>query len=169
MGTDDRGASTQNARFIRAPRDAIYRAFTDPEALVAWQAPGDMTATVHAFDARPGGGYTMSLFYPGTDDAGRGKTAAREDRYTARFVELSPERIVEAIAFDTDDPAFAGEMTMIVTLAERDGGTDVTIRFENLPPGIAPADNEAGTESSLEKLRQFVESAGATGDPAELP
>jgi uncharacterized protein YndB with AHSA1/START domain len=117
-----------------------------------------MTANVHSFDARVGGGYTMSLFYSAEVEGHPGKTAEREDRYTARFVELTPpSRIVEAITFDTDDPAFAGEMTMKVTLEEREGGTEVTFLFENLPPGIRTEDNEAGTQSTLEKLSRFVE------------
>ena len=137
----------------------LYRAFTDPAALEAWQAPGDMTAKVHAFDARVGGGYGMSLFYPASAPEARGKTAAREDRFTARFVELAPPaRIVEAITFDAADPAFAGEMTMTVTLEERDGGTEVTVAFADIPPGIRPEDNEAGTRASLEKLARYIAS-----------
>jgi uncharacterized protein YndB with AHSA1/START domain len=152
-------ASTRTSRLVHASRETVYRAFTDPAALVAWQVPGEMTATVHAFDLRPGGGYRMSLFYPATDDTGRGKTADREDRYTARFLELDPPtRIVEAITFDTQDPAFTGPMLMTVTLEDRDGATDVTIAFDQIPPGIRPEDNDAGTRSSLEKLARHVES-----------
>jgi uncharacterized protein YndB with AHSA1/START domain len=150
--------STRTSRLIKASRETVYRAFTDPAALAAWLAPGEMTAQVHAFDGRVGGGYRMSLFYPAAEPDARGKTAAREDRYTARFVELTPPaRLVQAIAFDTADPAFAGEMTMTVTLEEREGGTEVTIRFEGIPPGIRPEDNDAGTRSSLEKLARHVE------------
>jgi uncharacterized protein YndB with AHSA1/START domain len=151
-------ASTQTSRVIQAPREKLYRAFTDPAALAVWQAPDGMTGKVHAFDARVGGGYQMSLFYPASEQAHRGKTAAREDRFSARFVELTPpSRIVEAITFDSTDPAFAGEMTMVVTLEESKGGTEVTILFENIPPGIRPEDNDAGTRSSLEKLARYVE------------
>ena len=151
-------ASTRTSRVIRAPREALYRAFTDPAALARWQAPDEMTGQVHAFDARVGGGYRMSLFYPATAQEYRGKTSEREDRFTARFVELTPPaRIVEAITFDSADPAFSGEMTMVVTLEEREGGTEVTIGFEHIPPGIRPEDNDAGTRSSLEKLARYVE------------
>jgi uncharacterized protein YndB with AHSA1/START domain len=151
-------ASTRTSRIVNAPREAIYRAFTDPEALVAWQVPGEMTAKVHGFDLRVGGGYRMSLFYPASDGEARGKTAEREDRYTARFVELTPPaRIVQAITFESAEAVFAGEMVMTVTLAEREGGTEVTIAFEDIPPGIRPEDNEAGTRSSLEKLARYVE------------
>jgi uncharacterized protein YndB with AHSA1/START domain len=151
-------ASTRTSRVIKAPRETVYRAFTDPGALADWLSPGEMTGKVHEFDGRVGGGYRMSLYYPSTDQVSRGKTSEREDRFTARFVELTPPaRIVEAISFDSADPAFAGEMTMVVTLEDRNGGTEVTIVFEHIPPGIRPEDNDAGTRSSLEKLARYVE------------
>ena len=151
-------ASTRNSKFIRATPEAVYRAFTDPVALAIWLAPGDMTGEVHRFDERVGGGYQMSLYYPDSEQTMRGKTSGREDRYTARFVELTPpSRIVEAITFDSLDPAFAGEMIMEVILAAKDDGTIVSIVFKNIPSGIRPEDNEAGTQSSLEKLARYVE------------
>jgi uncharacterized protein YndB with AHSA1/START domain len=151
-------ASTRTSLLIKAPREAIYRAFTDPAALAVWLSPGEMTGQVHEFDRRVGGGYRMSLFYPASEQDARGKSAEREDRFTARFVELTPPtRIVQAITFDSADPAFAGEMTMAVTLEERAGGTEVTILFEHIPPGIRPEDNDVGTRSSLEKLARYVE------------
>lgn len=158
-GTPQRG-STRNTALIAASPAAVYRAFTEPAALVAWLVPGEMTARLHRFDLRVGGGYEMSLYYPPAESAARGKSAEREDRYTARFVELQPpHRIVEAIGFDTADPAFSGEMTMEVSLAPADGGTSVTVGFTNLPPGVSPAENEAGTRSSLEKLARYLEQA----------
>lgn len=150
------GASTRNSKLIRAPRETLYRAFTDPAALAAWMAPGDMTGEVHRFDGRVGGGYEMSLYYPSEEEF-RGKTAEKEDRFTARFVELAPpERIVQAITFDSDDPAFSGEMIMEVTLEAEEEGTRVIIVFKDIPSGIRPEDNEAGTEMSLEKLDRYV-------------
>ncbi|RPJ51695.1 MAG: ATPase [Chloroflexi bacterium] len=159
------GASTQNTQLIHASPEALYQAFTDPAALEVWLVPGDMTGKIHDFDHRVGGGYQMSLYYPSSSPDARGKTAEKEDRYTARFVELNPpKRIVEAITFDTDDPAFSGEMTMVVTLEPRENGTSVTIAFKDIPPGIRPADNEAGTQSSLEKLARYVQQeAGRSG------
>jgi len=157
-GNTPRTASTRNSRFIKAPPEALYRAFSDSAALAVWLAPGDMTAKVHNFNLRVGGGYRMSLFYPSGEKARRGKTTEREDRFTARFVELTPpRRIVQAITFDSPNPAFSGEMTMEVTLDVKDGGTEVTILFKNIPSGIRPKDNEAGTRSSLEKLARYVE------------
>ncbi len=157
MTNSHSGASTRNSKFIKAPQQTIYRAFTDPAALAVWLAPGDMTGVVHSFDYRVGGGYHMSLYYPSTEPV-QGKTSEREDRYTARFIELSPpEKIVVAIIFDTIDPAFSGEMTMEVMLEPEADGTNVSIVFKNIPAGVRPEDNELGTQSSLEKLARFVE------------
>jgi uncharacterized protein YndB with AHSA1/START domain len=158
MTDSSSSASTRTSRVIHATRATLYRAFTDPAALAVWLAPEGMTAQVHEFDCRVGGGYRMSLFYPPSEQGFRGKTSEREDRYSARFVELMPPtRIVEAITFDSADSAFAGEMIMVVTLEEVSDGTEVTIVFEHIPPGIRPEDNDAGTRSSLEKLARYVE------------
>jgi uncharacterized protein YndB with AHSA1/START domain len=149
--------SSRTSLVIPAPREALYRAFTDPAALEAWQAPGEMTGKVHSFDLRVGGGYEMSLFYPEADLESVGKSGEREDRFSTRFVELSPpSRVVQVVSFDSDDPAFAGEMTMTITLEERAGGTEVTIAYEGIPAGIRPEDNELGTRLSLEKLARYV-------------
>ncbi|GCE29281.1 hypothetical protein KDA_47650 [Dictyobacter alpinus] len=151
-------ASTHNTKYIKASQDVLYQAFTDPMALATWQAPGDMTAEVHRFDGRVGGGYQMSLYYPESEESVRGKTAGREDRYTACFLELRPpSRIVETITFDTGDPALIGEMIMEVTLEPEGEGTEVIIVFKEIPPGIRAEDNELGTRLSLEKLECYVE------------
>jgi uncharacterized protein YndB with AHSA1/START domain len=149
--------TTRNARVIRATPERLYQALTTPAALETWQAPGKMVGKVHQFDLREGGGYTMSLYYPEAENEMKGKTAAKEDRFTATFVELTPTKIVQAIRFDTVDRSFSGEMIMEITLAPVPVGTNVTFLFKNLPDGIRPEDNEAGTISSLEKLAQYVE------------
>jgi uncharacterized protein YndB with AHSA1/START domain len=152
-------AFTRNAKVINAPRQALYRAFTDPAALTVWLPPGEMTGEIYSFDARVGGGYRMSLFYPSSEQVFRGKTTDREDNLTSRFVELEPpNKIVQAIAFNSTDPAFSGEMTMTVTFEPEGGGTKATVVCEHIPPGIRPEDNEAGCRSSLDKLAGYLES-----------
>jgi Activator of Hsp90 ATPase homolog 1-like protein len=64
---------------------------------------------------------------------------------------------VQSMTFDSVDPDYSGEMTMVVTFEDRDDGTEVTIAFEGIPPGIRPEDNDAGTRSSLEKLARYPE------------
>lgn len=149
---------TTNSKIIRASAQSLYQALVNPKAIEIWQVPENMTGKVYNFDLRAGGGYTMSIFYPDTEKEMKGKTSDKEDRFTARFVELTPPaKIIEAIKFDTSDPNFSGEMMMEVTFETADDGTKVTFSFKNIPPGIKPEDNEKGTLSSLEKLANYVE------------
>jgi uncharacterized protein YndB with AHSA1/START domain len=144
-------------RFIPAAPDAVYRAFTDPDALAEWLPPGDMSGVVRDFDLRVGGGYVMSLFYPEGGE-GRGKTSSREDRVRVRFMELDPpRRIVEAGSFDAADPSLQGEMTMIIEIAPEGEGSRVEFSFVGLPSGLRPEDNDEGARLSLEQLaRRFA-------------
>jgi uncharacterized protein YndB with AHSA1/START domain len=157
--TDRRnGAGTVTSRIIRARPDQLYSAFIDPVALVEWLPPAEMMGKIHAFDARVGGGYRMSLFYPANEHAFRGKTSEKEDLVDVRFVALTPpHRIVEAVTFVTNDAAFSGEMTMTATFEAVLDGTKVTLAFENLPPGLRAEDNERGAELSLRQLAQRFE------------
>jgi uncharacterized protein YndB with AHSA1/START domain len=152
------GAWTRTSRVIKARPEELYAAFLDPAALVDWLPPARMTGEIHEFDARVGGGYRISLCYPPDERAFRGKTSEREDMVNVRFVELAPPRvIVEAVSFVSADPAFLGEMTMTAMFEEVSSGTEVTLLFENLPPGLRPEDNETGARLSLQQLARHIE------------
>jgi uncharacterized protein YndB with AHSA1/START domain len=151
-------ASTRTTKHVKASPDQVWEAFMNPEILLAWLPPAEMTGTIHAFDGRVGGGYSMSLYYPETETKFQGKSADREDRVDVRFTELAhPHRIVEAITFVTSDPLLMGEMTMTATFDAVAGGTEVTMLFENLPPGLKPEDNDAGARISLDQLARHLE------------
>jgi uncharacterized protein YndB with AHSA1/START domain len=88
----------------------------------------------------------------------RRANAPRPKVYRARFIKLVPdEKIVETVEFETADPALQGEMTITISLADADGGTDILAVHDPLPLGLSPADNEAGWRSSLAKLAALVE------------
>jgi uncharacterized protein YndB with AHSA1/START domain len=157
---------SRTARVIRARPEQVYAAFIDPAILITWLPPAGMAGEFHEFDARVGGGYTMSLFYPPGEQAFRGKTTDKEDRVVVRFVELSPpHKIVETVNFITSDPAFLGEMRHTVTLDAVAGGTEVTLLFEDLPPGLRREDNDAGARLSLENLARLFDAPGRQADP----
>lgn len=150
--------TTKNSRIIHAPVEKVFEAFTSAKALGTWLAPGDMVGKVHNFNFCAGGGYTMSLFYPEREVNFKGKTADKEDKFSSRYIEIIPNtKIVEAVNFETTEADFAGEMIMEVTFGSHPDGTEVTFQFKNIPHGIRPEDNEAGTISTLEKLAAFVE------------
>lgn len=145
------------SRVIRATRQALYRAFADPAALVAWLPPKGMRARLERFDMRPGGGFRMVLTYE--NPTARGKATDDSDIVEVRFTEIRPnERIVQQVEFESDDPAFAGVMTMtwqFVTVTE---GTEVIIRCDNVPSGIRKQDHDTGLRSTLANLAAFTES-----------
>ncbi len=70
-----RGRTDTASRIIEAPRAAIYRALTDPEALARWLPPKGMTGRFEHFDLKPGGTYRMILTYQDARGA-PGKSAA---------------------------------------------------------------------------------------------
>jgi uncharacterized protein YndB with AHSA1/START domain len=106
---------TRARRYVDAPRATVYRALIDADAIAKWKVPTGMTCHVHAFAAREGGTFRISLTYDAPSAAG--KTSGQTDRYHGRFVELVPnERVVEVDEFETEDPALRGEMTVAITL-----------------------------------------------------
>lgn len=145
------------SRFIAALPDDVYAALVDPEALMAWLPPTGMTGTFERFDLRPGGSYRLVLTYADAS-ASRGKATANTDIVESRFIDLVPGvRVVQVVDFVSDDPAYAGTMTMTWELTEIDGGTRVDISADNVPDGIAAEDHAAGLFSSLVNLAQYLE------------
>ena len=149
-------ARTDKARRrIAASPGAIYAAFVDPEALMAWLPPAGMTGRALLFEPWQSGRYRIALTYQGE---GEGKTADRTDISAGRFLALEPaRRIVMTAIFESDDPAFAGEMILTWSLDPTPGGTEVKVTAEKVPAGISAEDHEAGLASSLENLARFIE------------
>lgn len=145
------------SRFIRADSDRVFAALVDADALVQWLPPNGMSGRFERFDARPGGSYRLVLTYQ-DGSAGSGKATPNSDIVEARFVDVVPNvRLVQAVDFVSDDPAFAGTMTMTWELSAENSGTRVVIRADDVPPGIAPEDHTLGMQSSLANLAAFVE------------
>jgi hypothetical protein len=84
----------------------------------------------------------VSLTYDAPTELG--KTTAHTDTSHGRFVKLVPnEAVVEVEEFETGDPTLCGEMTITITLADADGGTDIlAVHDPGCRPGVSPADNE---------------------------
>jgi uncharacterized protein YndB with AHSA1/START domain len=152
MPRTDRGTRLMAASLAR-----VWAALVDPEALLAWLPPDGMTARFERFDARPGGSYRMVLTYADASGA-PGKATADSDIVEARFVGILPgERVVQAVNFVSDDPAYAGTMTMTWQVSAVDAGTRVDIIAEGVPDGVSAVDHAAGLASSLNKLAAYVE------------
>lgn len=141
---------------IAAPRDVVFDALVDRHALESWLAPEGMTARFEHFDPRPGGSYRLVLTYLDATTAA-GKTEPDTDVDEVRYVDIVPgERVVQAVDFASDDPAFAGTMEMTWSVHEATGGTRVDILATNVPDGITAEDHAAGMSSSLENLARHL-------------
>src|SRR5205085_1086632 len=73
--------TVQLHRVLRTTPEKLYRAFTDPDAMVKWLPPHGFTAKVHHADVRVGGGYKMSF-----TNFGSGKSHS----FGCKYVELTP-------------------------------------------------------------------------------
>ena len=104
------------ARTIEGPRPLVFEAYTDPKHLAHWWGPNGFTTTTRAFEFRPGGVRDFVMHGPdGTD--------------YPNWIEwreiVPPERLVFLHGERRGDPqAFVST----VTLAERGGATEVTMR-----------------------------------------
>ncbi len=131
------GRTDKASRVIRASAQKLYAAHVDPQAVAQWRPPQGMRAEIYSFDARAGGGYRMALVHE--DASVPGKTSANADVFAGQFVELVPgERIVERVEFQSDDPAFAGAMTITTTFTQTADGTRVDIVCGTYPMGSVP-------------------------------
>ena len=145
------------SRMIAAPPGRVFAALLDRDALMAWLPPKGMTARFERFDPTPGGSYRLVLTYADASGA-PGKSAPDSDVVEARYVDIVPgHRIVQAVHFVSDDPAFAGTMTMTWEVTAVEEGTLVDIVADEVPDGISAEDHATGLASCLANLAGHLE------------
>ena len=146
------------SRIIKASAETIYRALLDPVAIASWLPPEGMTGEVDVFEPREGGHYRMTLTYTKPNHEMAGKASQDAEVVEGTFVALDPNRrIVQRVEFQSDDPAFAGSRMISWHLHTVSAGTEVAGVCENVPPGIAKEDHDAGLRSTLNNLALYVE------------
>lgn len=154
---------------MTAPPEKVYAAFVDADALVAWLPPAGMSGRFERFDPRPGGSYRMVLTYIDAPGSG-GKATVDSDIVEVRFVDIVPGvRIVEAVDFVSDDPAYAGTMTMTWEITGVDGGARVDITADEVPDGVSVKDHAAGMNSSLANLASYLATKVQTSTVPPIP
>ena len=93
-----------------------------------------------------------------TPTASHAKSTAHSDVVDVRYLDIvANDRIVQAVKFVSDQPEFAGTMTMTWSVHEESDGTRIEITADGVPDGITAEDHAVGLASSLENLTRFVE------------
>jgi uncharacterized protein YndB with AHSA1/START domain len=140
-------------RVFDAPRDLVFRAWTEPEHLIKWWGPKGFTNTFQQFDLRPGGTWRFVMHGPdGTDYANE-----------MVFVEIAPS---ERIVIDHVSPP---TFRLTVSFEVLAGKTKITFRqlFESpdmlkrIKPLAVP-----GNEQNFDKLAS--ELAAMAGSAHEM-
>jgi uncharacterized protein YndB with AHSA1/START domain len=136
-----------HSRWIDAPRERVFRAFSDPAHLARWWGPNGFSSTFQEFDLRPGGAWRFVMHGPdGTDYSNE-----------SVFAEVqAPERIVF-------DHLSGHHFTMTLTFAEQGGGTlvgwrqvfDTAAERERIAPFVLQAN-----EQNLDRLAAQVALVG---------
>ena len=139
-------------REFDAPRELVFKAFTDPELYVQWFGPRYLTTRVEKFDSTNGGSWRTIQ----TDPQGNHFTF-----HGVNHEVLSPERIIATFEFDG--------------LPESGHVLLQTIKFEALPggrtrmwaqsvfqsvqdrDGMVQSGMEGGAEESYEQLDEILE------------
>jgi uncharacterized protein YndB with AHSA1/START domain len=139
-------------RVFEAPRELVWRAWTEPAMLAQWFGPRGFTASVPELDVRVGGALRIVMHGPDGNDYPM-KGVFREV--------VRPERLIFSNIPVDQDGHHLMEGETVVTLSEQSGKTTLTMtsHMVGLVP-IAPqmlAGMEAGWSQSLDKLRELAE------------
>ena len=135
-------------RIFGAPRDLVWRAWTEAEQLARWFMPHGFTVPECEVDLRPGGRFRMTVRAPDGSESPTG----------GEFREIDPpQRLVfTTTGFDGPDRVPMLEVLNTATFADRGDKTELTLHAvvtKASPEMAAPlAGMEEGWLQSLEKL-----------------
>ena len=146
-------------RVFDAPRELVWKAWTDPEHLTRWWGPKEFTSPACKIDLRVGGRYHFCMRSPDGHDFWS----------TGVYREIvEPERIVCTDSFADEEgnqvPAshygmpgdWPEEMLITVTFEEHEGKTRMTLRQTGIPAGEMSEMTEAGWSGSFDKLAESL-------------
>jgi uncharacterized protein YndB with AHSA1/START domain len=105
-------------RTFDAPREQVWKAFTDPDLIPRWWGPHGTTTTVAQMDVRPGGGWRYVSRAPDREDVA----------FYGEYLEIEPpERFRWTFLFDVEGLGAQGGPDTF-TFEDVDGRTKVTAR-----------------------------------------
>jgi len=134
-------------RVFDAPRETVFRAWTDPEQAALWWGPQGFTTISCEMDVRPGGAYRACMRSPeGTRHCRRG---------VYREV-VTPERLVFTFAWEDAHGDPGHEMVVTVTFADIGGKTTLTLHQAVFETVAARDDHRRGWISTIERFAEYL-------------
>lgn len=146
-------------RMFDAPRELVFKAWTDPEMFMQWWGTKPFTSPLCKMDLRVGGKYLACMRSPeGQDIYSTG--VYREIVPPARLVftdSFSDEQgnVVPGSHYGMDDD-FPLEMLVTVTFEDVGGKTKLTVTQDGLPVGEHGELTQQGWNGSFDKLAEVV-------------
>ena len=133
-------------RTYPAPRDKVFRAWTNAEAVKQWFPPPGYEAGPTTIDLRPSGAYRWGL---------RKLPDGEPFFSTGKFVEIDPPRRLVCTWRWSSAPE-SMETILTVEFQDRGGGTEVVIRHERFPDVNMRNEHEQGWSHCLDQLAKFL-------------
>jgi uncharacterized protein YndB with AHSA1/START domain len=144
-------------RIIRASRDRVYRAWTQPEILPQWFGSAAMTVPGATLDVREGGQYEIQLF--GTPGVCSGVPDTPESRCAmsirGEYCRVVPNELLQFTWCGTWEPAEISLVT--VALKDVEGGTELTLTHEQFATEVSRDRHQQGWGSTLARMAQVIE------------
>lgn len=137
-------------RIFDAPRELVWKAWTEPKRIAQWLGPKGFTALETEMDARVGGRWHFRMkAQDGTAFANGG---------TVREI-VEPERLVFTFAWDDEDGKLGREMLITIDLAEHERGTEMTFHQAEFESAEDRDGHREGWSESFDKLEAYLTSA----------
>ncbi|EQA46590.1 hypothetical protein LEP1GSC050_0162 [Leptospira broomii serovar Hurstbridge str. 5399] len=140
--TADREIST--TRIFNAPRDLVWRVWTDPNHVAQWWGPNGFTNTVHEMSVKPGGVWRITM---------RGPDGVDYPNKIVYLEVIKPERLV--YSHGSGDEENPGDFHVTVTFTERNGKTELSMR--GLFKSAKERDQAAKEYGAIEGLKQTMD------------
>ncbi len=137
-------------RIIPAPQALVFDAWTNPEQLKRWSAPGDLVNPLVEVDLRAGGRYRIDMLAPD----------GREHRVTGVYRLVDPPRRLVYTWFWETNPSL-GEMLISVDFHDHGAETEVVLEHSLLPSPEAATNHERGWAGCLLKLERLFPGTSA--------
>lgn len=134
-------------RLLSAPRELVFRVWSQPEHLVRWFGPSGFCLPTCEVDFRVGGSYRFCMRSP----------EGRDHWVSGVYREIvEPELIVFTWNRRPGDVEDITESLVRITLEERDGKTLLTMRHEGLRSAKDRVDHRGGWSEALDRLAAAV-------------